>query len=98
MRRQLDEFLAHGWFEPAHSGSGVSFAQNPYGIKRICVDIALEVVYPMTRIDGCLDHVRAAFVFLRFFTRSSFQETPRTYCVPDALWYVSGHCDAIRPL
>ena len=82
LRRQLDVYLAHGWIEPAHSafGAGVLFAQKHDGTKRMCVDyrrpndIANKVVYPMPRIDECLEHMRVARIFTNTDLRSGFHQ------------------------
>jgi len=65
LRQKLDEYLAHGWIEPAHSAfvAVVLFAKKHDGTKRMCVDyirlndITKKVVYLMPRIDECLDNM-----------------------------------------
>ena len=59
LRRQLDEYLAHVWIEPAKSafGGGCCLRKKHDAIKRMCVDyrrqndLTQKVVYPMPRID-----------------------------------------------
>ena len=82
LRRQLDEYLAHGWIEPAKSafGSVVLFEKKHDGTKRMYVDyrrlndLTQKVVYPMPRIDECVDHMREATVFTKMDLRSGLHQ------------------------
>ena len=82
LRRQIDEYLAHWWIEPAQSAfeSGVLFAKKHDGTKRMCVDyrrlngLTQKVVYPMPRIDECINHMREATVFTKMDLRSGFHQ------------------------
>ena len=80
MRKQLDDYLAHGWIEPAHSafGTWVLFAKKHDGTKRMCMDyrrlndLIEKVAYPMPRIDDCLDHMRESSVLPRWTCEVGF--------------------------
>ena len=82
LRRQLDEYLAHEWIEPAQSafGAGVLFAKKHDGTKRMCVDyrrlndLTQNVGNPMPRIDECIDHMREATVSTKMDLRSGFHQ------------------------
>ena len=63
VRRQLDEYIAHGWVRPSTSpfGSPVIFVRKKDGSLRMCIDfralnkITKKNVYPLPRIDDLLD-------------------------------------------
>ena len=82
LRLQIDEYLVHGWIEPAQSafGAGVLFAKKHDATKRMCVDyrrlndLTQKVVCPMPRIDECIDHVLEATVFTKMDLRSGFHQ------------------------
>ena len=82
LRRQFDEYLAHWWIEPAQSAfdAGVLFAKKHECTKRMCVDyrrmndLTKKVVYPIPRIDECIDHMREATAFTKMDLWSGFHQ------------------------
>ena len=82
LKAQLDEYTRNGWIETAHSayGAGVSFTKKHDGGLRLCIDyrrlteLTQKVVYPIHRIDECLDSMAGSRVFTKMDLRSGFHQ------------------------
>ena len=82
-KSQLDEYTRNGWIEPAHSAfrAGVLFAKKHVGGLRLCIDyrrlnaLTQKVVYPIPRIDECLDSMAGSRVFTKM--------CPQVWVLPD---------------
>ena len=82
LRRQLDDYLSHGYIEPARSpyGAGVLFATKKGGDKRLCVDYrglnsqTAKDVYPIPRIDEAIDTMAGSYVFSKIDLRPGFHQ------------------------
>ena len=82
LKKQLDEYKANGWIEPARSpfGAGVLFARKHDGKLRLCIDyrrlneLTIKVAYPMPKIDECIDRMAGSRVFTKMDLRSGFHQ------------------------
>ena len=82
LKKELDEWLAHGWIEPAPSafGSGVLFASKHDGGLRVCIDyrrlkeLTVKKVYPMPRLDECIDRMAGSSIFTKMDQRSGLHQ------------------------
>ena len=85
LKAQLDQYLADGYIEPAHSayGAGTLFARKKDGGLRLCIDYrALNKIsqadeYPLPRIDELLDDLKVSrflvkWTFSKVFIRFGF--------------------------
>ena len=82
LKSQLDTYLKAGHIRPANSpfGAGILFAKKKDGGFRLCIDyralnkITVKDVYPLPRIDDCLDRLSSASIFTRLNLRSGYHQ------------------------
>ena len=82
LKTQLASYLELGHIRPAQSpyGAGVLFATKKGGEKRLCIDYrglnttTVKDVYPLPRIDVCIDEMRGAKIFSKIDLRSAFNQ------------------------
>ena len=82
LKRQIDEFLALGQIERAHSpiGAGVLFVEKHDKTLRLCVDCrrlnatTVKDVYPAPRVDDSIDKMANARFFANMDLRSGFYQ------------------------
>lgn len=82
LKRQLEEYLEHGWIQPSSSpyGAPILFVKKKDGSMRMCVDyralnkITIKNRYPLPRIDELFDRLQGAKYFSKIDLRSGYHQ------------------------